>query len=160
LEFSLAGEGDLLFSEVSRHDFPLGGYPACHGGLRGGAPPQLLGGQYWAIAHSVHDSAEGYRYAAAAYAFSAEAPFAPLHRPRQPLTLGNPFGARRTHERLNPAVGEVIYPCGAAHDGIRWLISHGINDENCAISTVEHADLLATVEAVPPQLSPAADGSG
>jgi len=49
---------------------------------------------------------------------------------------------------------------GASHDGTRWWVSHGINDEHCALSTIEHADLLATVEPVAPQLSPDAHGSG
>jgi len=158
LEFSLAGEGDLLFEEVSRTDWSMGDYPPCHGGLRGGAPPQRLAEHYWVFCHSVHDATGGYRYAAAAYQFSAQWPFAPTARPRRPLTLGNPFGGERTHERLNPAVGEVIYPCGAAHDGTRWLVSHGINDEYCAISAVEPADLVASVEPVCPG-SPGANGS-
>jgi predicted GH43/DUF377 family glycosyl hydrolase len=49
---------------------------------------------------------------------------------------------------LNPAVGEVVYPCGAARDGTRWLISHGINDEYSAISVVEHAAVLASLQPI------------
>lgn len=146
LSFSLDGNDDISFEEVASTDWQLPGYPACHGGLRGGAPPVLAEGEYWSFCHSVHDSPTGYRYAPAAYAFSSRKPFAPTAGPTRPLSLGNPLGEQRTHERLNIAVGEVIYPCGAARDGARWLISHGINDEYCAISTIPHTDVLATVQ--------------
>jgi hypothetical protein len=145
LTFSLEDAAEVYFDEVARIDWSLAGYPSSHGGLRGGAPPVLAEGQYWNFCHSVHDGAEGYRYAPALYSFAAAPPFAPTSCPIRPLELDNPFGGKRTYERLNRAVGEVIYPCGAARDGARWLISHGINDEYSAISTLEHADVLATL---------------
>ncbi len=148
LEFSLEGDGDLRFQETVRHDWTPDGYPVCHGGLRGGAPPVPSEGRFWVFCHSVHDGAGGYRYAPAAYSFSAQPPFAPLAGPASPLDLGNPFGERRTHARLNPAVGEVIYPCGAARDGARWLISHGINDEHCAITSIDAAAVAATLRPI------------
>ncbi|MGH7960184.1 MAG: hypothetical protein ACREH8_24685, partial [Opitutaceae bacterium] len=149
LEFSLAGSEDIFFAEVARVDWSMGGYPASHGGLRGGAPPVFADGQYWSFCHSVHDAVDGYCYLPAAYSFATGPRFAPTMRPGTPLKLGNPFERKRTYPRLNPAVGEVIYPCGAARDGTRWLISHGINDEFSAISIVEHADVLATLEPLP-----------
>jgi len=145
---SLEGDGDLTFEESARTEWSIAGYPECHGGLRGGTPPVLVDGRYWSFCHTVHDGADGYRYAPAAYAFAASPPFAPLARPTRPLVLGNPFGGRRTYERLNPAVGEVIYPCGAAWDDARWIISHGINDEYCALSLVSPAAVRATLEPV------------
>lgn len=148
LSFSLAGDGDLALTETARTDWTLPGYPACHGGLRGGTPPVLAEGRFWAFCHTVHDGADGYRYLPAAYTFAAEAPFRPLAGPKEPLTLGNPFGGARTYERLNPAVGEVIYPCGAAWDGARWIVSHGLNDEYCALSFLPPAAIAATLEAV------------
>ena len=102
----------------------------------------------WVFGHAVHDGADGYRYAAMAYACGAKQPFAPALQPVRPLALGNPFGAGRMHPRLNPAVGEVIYPCGAARDGARWVVSHGINDEHCALSLVDHAAVLATLRPI------------
>lgn len=138
LRFSLAGDGDIEFEDAAQTSWTLDGYPACHGGLRGGAPPQRAGSGYYSFCHSVHDGPTGYRYAAAVYRFAAEAPFAPTHRPLAPLELHNPFGETRVNPRLNPAVAEVIYPCGAAWDGRRWLVSHGINDEHCAISVLGH----------------------
>lgn len=154
LTFSLAGEGDLLFRDAARSEWDLTTYPASHGGLRGGTPPFLHEGHFWAFAHSVHTSPDGYRYSPAAYSFAANHPFTPLTRPVLPLELGNPFGSTRINERLNPAVGEVIYPCGAVHDEKSWVISYGINDEICAIARIDHAEVLASVEAMP------RDGSG
>ena len=145
LRFSLEDSADAYFDELACVEWSIAGYPSNHGGLRGGAPPVLADGQYWSFCHSVHDGGDGYRYAPAVYSFAAEPPFAPTARPTRPLELGNPFGAHRTYERLNSAVGEVIYPCGAARDGARWLVSHGINDEYSAISTVAHTDVLATL---------------
>lgn len=148
LSFSLAGDDDVTMSETSWMDWRLPGYPACHGGLRGGAPPVLVEGRFWSFCHSVHDGADGYRYLPAVYTFAAEEPFRPLAGPKQPLALGNPFGGERTYDRLNPAVGEVIYPCGAAWDGARWIVSHGLNDEYCALSFLSPAAVDATLEPV------------
>ena len=148
LRCALDGDGDLTFETCSHCDWSIPEYPACHGGLRGGAPPVLVAGRFWSFCHTVHDGADGYRYLPAAYTFAPLPPFAPLDRPTRPLALGNPFGGRRTFERLNPAVGEVIYPCGAAWDEARWIISHGINDEYCALSLVSPAAVQATLAPV------------
>lgn len=149
LATSLEGELDVEFETLAEEPLPLDRYPVCHGGLRGGAPPQAHGGAYVSFCHSVHDSAQGYRYAAAAYCFSAAAPWIPTHRPTLTLPLYNPFGVERNHPALNPAVGEVIYPCGAARDGDHWLVSHGINDEHCAISIVTDSAIAATLSPLP-----------
>ncbi len=150
LTFSLAGDGDIVFEPAGSHKWSLANYPASHGGLRGGAPPVFFDGEFWSFCHSVHDGADGYRYAPAAYAFSATAPFAPTVRPKAPLKFAGSFAATRAHAPLNPAVGAVIYPCGAARDGARWLVSHGINDESCAISIIGHEHVLASAERLSP----------
>jgi hypothetical protein len=151
LEFSFDGSDDIHFNEVSRTEWSLfTDYPANHGGLRGGAPAVFADGAFWSFCHSVHNGPDGYRYLPAVYSFSGQSPFAPTAGPTRPLDLHNPLGGKRTYERLNSAVGEVIYPCGAARDGARWLISHGINDEYSAISVVEHADVLATLQPITP----------
>ena len=143
LRFSTAGGGDIRFDEVACTEWAIPGYPPSHGGLRGGAPPVWHDGCFWSFCHSVHDGANGYSYAASVYCFAAGPRFAPLAGPVKSLPLGRPYSATRTHARLNPAVGEVIYPCGAARDGTRWLISHGINDEQCAISLVDDTEVRA-----------------
>lgn len=134
LRFTLEDGKEVVFDEVDTTEWSLAGYPRSYGGLRGGTPPVRYGGGYVSIGHSVHDGAAGYRYVAAAYRFSPEQPFRPTHRPAAPLPLYNPYGAERVYPSLNPAVGEVVYPCGAVVDGERCLVSHGINDEHCAVS--------------------------
>src|SRR5436305_1165080 len=93
---------------------------------RGGAPPVRAGERFWSFCHSVHDGANGYRYVPAVYCFEAKPPFRPVAAPVRPLELAADFEGKRAFPRLNPAVDLVIYPCGAAQDGTRWLISHGI----------------------------------
>lgn len=150
LACSFDGDEDLECIEVARHAWRLEGYPASHGGLRGGAPPVRHGAMWWSIGHSVHDGPDGYRYVAAAYGFEAVAPFRPAAAPVRPLALAPAHVGRRVFPRLNPAVGGVVYPCGAALDGARWLISHGIDDELCAISILPHAELAAAVRPLAP----------
>ena len=140
LQFSLEGDGDIEFSEAFSHEWTCD-YAPEHGGLRGGAPPLKIGSEYFSLCHTVHHAPEGYRYLPAVYRFAATPPFAPTATPRRPLALPNPFGAQRLHPKLNPAVSEVIYPCGAAiHDG-SCVVSYGLNDERCAIATVSFAQL-------------------
>ena len=145
LRFSLAGDGDIDFDEVANFAWTPAAYPPSHGGLRGGAPPVWHEGQFWSFCHSVHDGPNGYCYRAGVYGFSDGPSFAPTVEPLRALDLGGGFRAARTYPRLNPAVDEVIYPCGAAFDGTRWWVSHGINDELCALSCVPHAEVLASV---------------
>jgi hypothetical protein len=148
LRFSLTGDDDIVFDEVAKVDWSIEGYPFCHGGLRGGAPPVLKDGEFWSFCHSVHDGPDGYRYAAAAYRFAAKSPFQPTWKPTWPLEIGKAFGSKRSYDRLNPAVADVIYPCGAAVDGTRWLISHGINDECCALSSLPSAAVASALQPV------------
>ncbi len=151
LEFSVAGEEDIEFSEVVTHAWKDAAYTAAHGVLRGGAPPQLFGEHYWSFCHSVTGVDGDYRYAAAVYRFASAAPFSPTDGPRDELALGNPGGSRRHFPKLNPAVGEVVYPCGAAcHDG-RWWISYGINDEQCALAVLTLAEVAAAVHPLEPR---------
>ena len=54
----------------------------------------------------------------------------------------------RVYPKLNPAVGEVVYPCGAARSAEGWLISYGLNDERCAISWVSDATVADSLHAI------------
>jgi predicted GH43/DUF377 family glycosyl hydrolase len=148
LQFSLDGEGAIDFTAAESTDWNNDLYSGVYGSLRGGAVPQFVDGRYWSFCHSVHNSSTGYRYVPAVYRFSASYPFAPTDAPTRPLALENPFGARRVYAKLNPAVGEVIYPCGAAYDQGRWIISYGINDEHCAIALLPPADVMASLRAI------------
>jgi hypothetical protein len=158
LRFSVGGTGDIPFDDEADTDWSLVSYPTCHGGLRGGAPPVWHEGCFWSFCHSVHDGAQGYCYEAAVYCFSGDGAFHPLAEPRHPLLLGGSLRDRRSHPRLNPAVDVVIYPCGAVVKDSRWLISHGINDELCAITRLAHEIVRASVQRRP--LPPGASVSG
>ncbi len=148
---SREAESDVVFEEVANTNWSLEGYPPSHGGLRGGTPPQPAGAGWVSFCHSVHDGPTGYRYVAAAYRFDGAAPFAPTHRPYRALRLYNPFGEGRVHGALNPAVAEVLYPCGAARAGDHWLVSHGINDEHCAISILADEEVEDAMRSIIPQ---------
>jgi polysaccharide pyruvyl transferase WcaK-like protein len=109
--------------------------------LRGGAPPYDKNGHYYSFCHVLHAAPEGARYEACVYEFSSTFPFAPTRLPYQKLPLQNPQGMKRDFPQLNPAVTEVIYPCGAQfHEGA-WVVSYGINDERCAIATLTEAEV-------------------
>lgn len=129
LSCSLDGGDDIEFAEVAST-------PWRHDQLRGGAPAQFCAGTYWSFCHTIENEPAGYRYAARVYRFAATAPFAPTHEPAGELDLGWREGNHRLHPSLNPAIDQVIYPCGAAHSGDRWLVSFGINDERCAVAVL------------------------
>jgi hypothetical protein len=145
LGFSLAGEGPVEFRDLGAPAPPPPAPPNGLDDLRGGAPPQAVGGHYFAIGHFISAGSDGYRYSAAVHRFGRRPPFAPGRPPLSPLPLPNPQGDGRAYDRLNPAVGEVIYPCGADYADGNWTISYGINDERCAIARVPHAQLEATL---------------
>jgi len=150
LQFSLEGEAAIDFTEVVSTEWNNDAYAGAYGALRGGAVPQQVGGHYYSICHSVHPAPEGYRYVPAVYRFTAAYPFAPTDAPARPLVLPNPCGGTRRHPKLNPAVGEVLYPCGAVFANERWLVSYGINDECCAIATLPTTAVHDALQALTP----------
>jgi hypothetical protein len=141
LAFTLEGDGDIAFSDTATTawDSPS---------LRGGAPPQHHAGSYWSFCHTIETELAGYRYAARVYRFAATAPFAPTHEPAGELDLGWRDGNRRLHPSLNPAIDQVIYPCGAAHAGDCWLVSLGINDERCAIAKLSDGEVARALRPI------------
>jgi predicted GH43/DUF377 family glycosyl hydrolase len=147
LEFSIRGEGAISFSEMATTTWGVPAFPH-HGGLRGGAPPIEHGGAFWSFCHVVQNTGTGYRYSCAVYAFDPTPLFAPLFAPSSTLALPTCDGAAREHPPLNPAIAEVIYPCGAARDGDAWLVSYGINDEHAAIARVTDAEVSATLASI------------
>jgi len=144
LGFSLDGEGPLLFHPLTEQAWGNGIYERRFGFLRGGTPPVRDGERFVAICHSMHGSAEsGFDYKAAAYSFSAKAPFVPIQRPHRPLPL--PDAPQRSLPVLNKAVGQVIYPCGLARDAGDWLLSYGLHDEYCVVARLSEAKLAASL---------------
>lgn len=148
LTFEANEPGDWLMRELASTAWSAPSYPPCHGGLRGGTPPVLHAGQFWSFCHTVHDGPDGYCYNAAAYTFAAAAPFAPIAAPKSSLQLAPLPVPPRAYPKLNPAVGEVVYPCGAARSGAGWLISYGLNDERCGISWVSDATVADSLHAI------------
>ena len=145
LAFSLAGENDITFADVVTQAWDNATYAAAHGTLRGGAPPQLVDGHYWSFCHSVSGTEGNYRYVPAVYRFAADSFFAPTAAPIRPLALGDANARPRVYPKLNPAVGGVAYPCGAAYHNDRWFVSLGINDEQCAIVTLTQHEVLSAL---------------
>lgn len=149
LRFDPSAPGDWTLSGGPGGEWDAGPLGAVHGGLRGGAAPVPLGdGRMLSLCHTVEDSPCGYRYRPVAYTFSAASPHRPLSRPVRPLPLPNPAGARNLLPRLNPPVGEVVYPSGLARHPGGWLVSYGVNDEACALAVLSEAEILATQEPV------------
>ena len=123
-----------------------GGFEQRYGPLRGGAPPVEDNDAYWCLAHTVGYEPEGYRYRPAVFRFRADGVV--TARPRAPLGLPNPYRCQRRLPRLNPYVGEVVYPCGMVRVGEGWAVSYGINDERCALAVLTAEELAASVEKV------------
>jgi hypothetical protein len=147
LNVSLAGEREIACSDVMTHELGDTAFERAYGRLRGGAPPQLWNGHYWSFCHSVAGTEGNYRYVAGVYCFSGSPPFAPTGVPERELPLGGAANVRR-FPKLNPAVGEVIYPCGAAREDGRWLISYGVNDELCAIASLSDDEVTGAVRPI------------
>jgi len=150
LRFSLEGRGPIEFHDFAVREWDHTAYTNAYGELRGGTPPQRVGPDYFGIGHSVFGTPENYRYVAAAYRFEATAPFRLTAGPAGPLALGPAVGGERSHPPLNPAIAEVIYPCGAVYGGGRWVISYGVNDERCALAILPHGEILAALRPVSP----------
>jgi hypothetical protein len=148
VEVKLTGEDSIGCEEVHAAIPNPAGFAQLHGGLRGGAPPQRYADRFTSFCHAIENSPDGYSYVAAAYQFSAVPPFFPVAMPRRPLTLRVPDEARRKHAKLNPAVGHVVYPGGAARQDRGWALSIGIDDERCAIAFVTDEELTETLESV------------
>lgn len=136
LTFTLEGSGPIEFVESWPPVANPGGHAQLHGGLRGGAPPQRHEDHFYSFCHSIETGADGYRYVASAYRFAATPPFAPTDMPQSPLAIELPPSARRSLPKLNPAVGDVIYPAGAAFVDGHWIVSFGIDDERCGIAVL------------------------
>jgi len=150
LSFDPGPTGDWSLCGNLEEEWDAGPLCGVHGGLRGGAAPVSLGdGRMLSLCHIVEDSPCGYRYRPMAYTFSETAPHSPLSRPLRPLPLPNPAGPRNLLPRLNPAVGEVVYPSGLARHPRGWLVSYGVNDEACALAVLSESEILDTQETLP-----------
>jgi hypothetical protein len=103
------------------------------GQLRGGAPPVRRGDIYYSFCHFISELEGSIDYQAAVYRFQATPPFKPLPEGAALLDLLPPASSQRLLPKLNPAVGQVIYPSAAVLLDSRWHLACGLNDEYCAI---------------------------
>jgi len=62
--------------------------------------------------------------------------------------LVNPFGFNDSPDRLNPAVKQVLYPCGAVFKDDKWIISYGVNDEYSIITEISESEVDAVFSPV------------
>lgn len=145
LGFSLAGNGPIEFDEAAPPRPNPGGFAQVHGGLRGGAPPQRVGEHFYSFCHSIENGVSGYEYVPAVYRFAAQPPFAPADVPLRPLSIEIPSAARRHLPKLNPAIGDIVYPSGAAYADGKWVVSIGVDDEHCAIAVLDHDMVVGTL---------------
>lgn len=122
-------------------------YEEFFGVLRGSAQPLRMGDSFLTLAHSSFKTPSGRVYCACFYSFSAGAPFRVQAASQQPFELPNPRGTTFQFPQLNAEVSEVVYPCGVVATGDRLVISYGINDECCAVTSVP---LQAVKEAMEP----------
>lgn len=122
-----------------------------HGTLRGGTNPELRDGQYWVFFHSSMPWKDCFghcvmgtrrRYYMGALTFTADPPFRITAITPKPLLTGSEDDPRT----LNGP--PVVFPCGAKLIDGEWLISMGINDEQCgwiSIPGKELTDLMVRI---------------
>jgi len=111
--------------------------PWSGGFARGGAPPVLHNGEFYAFFHGSDFSRRGTGqpdvYTVGVCTFEAKPPFRPLRITTQPI-----FGPDMTdlprfaNGRLWHAA--TAFPCGAYHDAGQWVVSYGHNDHWCRVS--------------------------
>jgi hypothetical protein len=145
LRFSWPPAAEFILEPATCLGWDDASFETRYGPLRGGAPPVPDGDGYWCVAHTVAYAPEGYRYRAALFRFG---PDGVTHRPRLPLALPNPYRGRRRLPRLDPYVGEDLYPGGLVPTASAFLIAYGINEEHCAIATASPSEFLSSVEPV------------
>ena len=118
-------------------------YEKLFGIIRGGAQPIRVGDVFVTMAHSSYKTPEGRVYRGALVEFEAQAPFRIRRMSKVPFELPNHVGTRFAHEKLNADVHEVVYPRGQVRKDGEWIVSYGLNDEECAIAVVPEAEIEA-----------------
>lgn len=157
-------EGNLLINytidphEVLCPDFKTG---VCHslyatptpnkwkwGELRGGAPAQLVDGEYLAFFHSLIVTASPssknkkmWHYFMGAYTFSSEPPFEITKISPSPITA-NEFYTYSNYDK------RVIYPGGYVICGSSIYLAYGKDDSSIWIATIDKEQLMKTLISV------------
>lgn len=137
----------------------LSDYEKYFGILRGGTQPVRVGDSFLTMAHTSFKLPEGRVYRGVLVEFEAAAPFRVRRISKAPFDLPSHVGAEFAHAKLNPDVHEVIYPRGLVRRGDEWIVSYGLNDEECAITVVPAAAFEADLAPVNTEYT-LADGEG
>lgn len=165
--FSHAGELYAVYTvaphrilRISEHGTATWAYEAptgirwLGGELRGGAPPVLMGDEYW---HFIHDRIEvdGLRiYRTGLYTFSASPPFEPRRYIPNPILVADP------QTKPSDQYAAVLFTCGALFDEANdhWKLSSGIHDRWIEVHTLSRTDLEQQLISLPTTPAAPADG--
>ena len=110
---------------------------------RGGTNPVMVGDEYITFFHSHMPWAESRRrYFMGALAFSADPPFGIARITTRPILCGS------EHDHRAYGGPPCIFPCGALLRDDEWLVTFGVNDENCGWIKIPQADLNGRLEMV------------
>lgn len=115
-----------------------------YGWVRGGTPPVQIGDLFYTFFHSsLPWQGRFRRYYMGAIAFEAKPPFRPKLWTQEPILVGS------QNDHWSEGKPLVVFPCGAIHEGDRWIISLGVNDLKCAWLELPHDDLLQLLSPAP-----------
>jgi len=122
---------------------------------RGGAPPVLVGDEYYCWFHGTDKSDPGLtRYSVGVCTFAARPPFRPRRCTQYPVMLPNEAAVPRSpSDPRRRWYASVVFPGGAYLDRGRWVVSYGYHDSQCRLAVYDAA-------AIEERLSPLEGGSG
>lgn len=120
-----------------------GRLPWAGGEVRGGAPPILVGNEYWHFFHDRVVTDHGLRvYRTGLYTFGADPPFAPKRICPAPLLAADP------HTKPTDQYAAVCFPGGAVRRGDDWLLAVGGHDRWSEVWALPHAEIEAQLRPV------------
>lgn len=110
---------------------------------RGGTPAVDIGDHFLSFFHSsIPWAPKKNRYYMGCYAFRKEDPYQVTHISSKPILIGSEEDFRSLSSP------PVVFPNGCLYDGKKFLITMGINDENCGWISIPDKDIAAILEPV------------
>ncbi len=110
--------------------------PKWNGGeLRGGAPPVLVGDEYWSFCHDRIFLKNMITYRTVLYTFSAKPPFRPMRIIPTPILTAN------QSTKPQDQYCACVWAAGAVRDGDDWVVAHGIHDRWTELHKFSHHEL-------------------
>ncbi len=120
-----------------------GSFPWRWGEPRGGAPPVLVGDEFYHWFHGTIPQPDGGKvYSAGLYVFDAAPPFRVKRVSRSPLMMP------RTNDLPDSKGWPVVFPGGAVLEHGRWLVAYGYHDYQCRIAAFDADEIESRLEAV------------